>query len=74
LDQERLEKLPNWTRITSVESPFHPSQRGFLDDWMNGWLTREKQLKAQDATESGRRACQVPGVPGALNDISEADV
>ena len=41
---------------------------------MNGWLTREKQLKAQDATESGRRACQVPGVPGALNDISEADV
>lgn len=41
---------------------------------MAGWLTREEQLEAQDAIESGRRACQVPGVPGALNDIREADV
>lgn len=35
-------------------------------------MTREKQLEAHDAIESG--ACQVSGVQSTLNDVNEADM
>ena len=55
----------------------HLPRRGVPDEGMNermaARLTRDKQLEAQGAIGSGRGAGQVPGVPGALNDINEAN-
>lgn len=44
-----------------------------MDDRMVEWMTSEKQPEAHDAIESGRGSCQVPAVPGALSNTSEAD-
>lgn len=56
-----IEELPDWARIISVESPSHLPQRGFSNEWMAGWMTREKQLESHGTIKSGRGACQVCG-------------